>query len=161
MYTEISFPALGLTLNPPRNLQIGKSGASGGASSARPLGASQSVASDPLGGQNTQLRTNKELTQIAGKEAKEGDSTKEIIRSDDGALQDQEAQRVRDEEAREFSKQIEATLDAEEIPLERRRVVRDYFEAIRVDETSQSQPQKGENGENGSGATTSENEPQN
>ena len=145
----------------PGNQNGNKSGASGGASSARPLGASQSVASDPLGGQNTQLRTNKELTQIAGKEAKEGDSTKEIIRSDDGALQDQEAQRVRDEEAREFSKQIEATLDAEEIPLERRRVVRDYFEAIRVDETSQSQPQKGENGENGSGATTSENEPQN
>ena len=145
----------------PGNQNGNKSGASGGASSARPLGASQSVASDPLGGQNTQLRINKELTQIAGKEAKEGDSTKEIIRSDDGALQDQEAQRVRDEEAREFSKQIEATLDAEEIPLERRRVVRDYFEAIRVDETSQSQPQKGENGENGSGATTSENEPQN
>jgi len=135
-----------------------KSGAnaSGGASSARPLGASQSVAADPLGGQNTQLRTNKELTQIAGKEGEEGDSTKEIVRSDEAALQDQEAQRVRDEEAREFSKQIEATLDAEEIPLERRRVVRDYFEAIRVDATSQSQ-----NGGTNDAASTSVNKPQN
>lgn len=120
-----------------------KNGASGGASNSRPLGASQSVASDPLGGQNAQLQVNKELTQIAGKEGEEGDSTKEIIRSDEAALQDQEAQRVRDEEAREFSKQIEATLDAEEIPLERRRVVRDYFEAIRNDATSQ--PEKDEN----------------
>lgn len=135
-----------------------KSGAnaSGGASSARPLGASQSVASDPLGGQNTQLRTNKELTQIAGKEAEEGDSTKEIVRSDEAALQDQEAQRVRDEDAREFSKQIEAALDAEEIPLERRRVVRDYFEAIRADEASQAQ-----NGENDAASPTSANTPQN
>lgn len=135
-----------------------KSGASasGGASSARPLGASQSVASDPLGGQDSQLRINKELTQIAGKEGEEGDSTKEIVRSDDAALQDQEAQRVRDEEAREFSKQIEATLDAEEIPLERRRVVRDYFEAIRVDATSQLQ-----SGETDDAASTSENTPQN
>lgn len=140
----------------PGNQNGNKSGASGGASSARPLGASQSVASDPLGGQNTQLRTNKELTQIAGKEAEEGDSTKEIVRSDEAALQDQEAQRVRDEEAREFSKQIEATLDAEEIPLERRRVVRDYFEAIRVDATSQSQ-----NGGTDDAASTSVNKPQN
>ena len=135
-----------------------KSGAnaSGGASSARPLGASQSVASDPLGGQNSQLRTNKELTQITGKEGEEGDSTKEIVRSDEAALQDQEAQRVRDEEAREFSKQIEAALDAEEIPLERRRVVRDYFEALRADEASQAR-----NGENDAAASTSENTPQN
>lgn len=140
----------------PRSQSGNKSGASGGASSARPLGASQSVASDPLGGQNSQLQVNKELTQVAGKEGEEGDSTKEIIRSDDAALQDQEAQRIRDEEAREFSKQIEATLDAEEIPLERRRIVRDYFEAIQNDTTSQPQ-----NGETGDTASTSEKSAQN
>ncbi|MBQ8363094.1 MAG: hypothetical protein IJX36_04085, partial [Thermoguttaceae bacterium] len=138
-------PSKGAQNNGKKAQAGSKNGASGGASNSRPLGASQSVASDPLGGQNAQLQVNKELTQVSGKEGEEGDSTKEIIRSDDAALQDQEAQRLRDEEAREFSKQIEATLDAEEIPLERRRVVRDYFEAIRVDATSQ--PQNGETGD--------------
>lgn len=114
--------------------QRSQNGASGGASNARPLGDSGGLASDPLSGQNARLQAKYEPTRVEGREGAEGDASKEIVRFDDGALQSQKTQRVRDDEEREFSKRIEAALDAEEIPLERRRVVRDYFEAIRADD---------------------------
>ncbi len=118
--------------------QKSASGSSGG-SNERPLGASPTVAADPLGGDDAQLQTTRNLTQVEGQEGLEGESTKEIIRSDE-PTQNQEAQRVRDDKEREFEKQIEAAMDAEEIPLERRRVVRDYFESIRASEASDVEP---------------------
>ncbi len=108
-------------------------------SNARPTGASPNVPADPLSGQDARLQTTRNLTQVEGQEGLEGESTKEIIRSDK-STQNQEAQRVRDDEEREFAKQIEAALDAEEIPFERRRVVRDYFESIRVGESANVEP---------------------
>lgn len=118
--------------------QKSATGSSGGANQ-RPLGASPNVAADPLSGRDAQLQTTRSLTQVEGQEGLEGESTKEVIRSD-APSQRQEAQRVRDAADREFEKQIEATLDAEEIPLERRRVVRDYFEAIRTVEAPNLEP---------------------
>ena len=53
-----------------------------------------------------------------------------------GSGQAAELRRERDEKEREYVKQIEAALDADSVPIERRRVVRSYFEEIRKSDES-------------------------
>ena len=90
---------------------------------------STGLASDPLSGSDSQMATEKTLTRVSGKEGDEGASSVETVAS--GSGQAAELRRERDEKEREYVKQIEAALDADSVPIERRRVVRSYFEEIR------------------------------
>ena len=47
--------------------------------------------------------------------------------------------RERDLDERGYAKQIEAALDADDIPIERRQVARDYFEKLRDAQRDQRQ----------------------
>ena len=59
----------------------------------------------------------------------------EILKSEAVAVA---AGRERDLDEREYAKQIEAALDADNIPLERRKVAREYFEKLRAAQRAQS-----------------------
>ena len=96
----------------------------------RPTG-STGLASDPLSGSDSQIDTTKTLTRVSGKEGKEGVSSIETAKANEG--QAAVAQRERDEKEREYVKQIEAALDDDNVPFERRRIVRAYFEGIRAE----------------------------
>ncbi|MGN1064735.1 MAG: hypothetical protein ACI4QC_04935, partial [Thermoguttaceae bacterium] len=95
---------------------------------------STGLASDPLSGSDSQMATEKTLTRVSGKEGDEGTSSVETVAA--GSGQAAELRRERDEKEREYVKQIEAALDADSVPIERRRVVRSYFEEIRKSDES-------------------------
>ena len=117
----------------------GQSGAgqkqSGGGSGAQSL-ESSSLASDPLAGKDSQLNSTRNLTKVEGRESEEGDSSAERIESSEAVAV--AAGRERDLDEREYAKQIEAALDADNIPLERRKVAREYFEKLRAAQRAQS-----------------------
>ncbi|MBQ9875185.1 MAG: hypothetical protein IJM30_12065 [Thermoguttaceae bacterium] len=87
------------------------------------------LASDPLSGEDSETDATKVLTKVSGNEGDEGDSEVETAKASEGGSS--RAVRERDERDREFAKRVEEALDADSTPLERRRVVRAYFEEIR------------------------------
>ena len=122
------------------NNNAGKNASAGqaqkGGSDAKSL-ESSALASDPLAGKDEKLDSTRNLTKISGKENEEGDSTAERVQSSEAVAV--EAVRERDLDEREYAKQIEAALDADDIPIERRQVARDYFEKLRDAQRDQRQ----------------------
>ncbi len=119
--------------------QGAKSGAQSGQKSSTQSGVKSlesSSASDPLSGKDVKLNSERNLTQLKGSENEEGDSQVERLRTSDSSVS-VEAVRERDDADREYEKQLEATLDDDNIPLERRRVAREYFEALRASQNAQ------------------------
>lgn len=113
-----------------------QSGKKAGGDGKRPTGA-LGISSDPLSGNDSQLDTDKTLTRVSGKENAEGASTVEKSGASEGAASS--VQREFDEEEREYVKRIEMELDADSVPLERRRVVRAYFENARNSSAADTQ----------------------
>lgn len=110
------------------------SGQGSGKSNAKSL--ESSSASDPLSGKDVKLDSERNLTRLVGSENEEGDSQVERVRTNDSSVA-VEAVRERDDAEREYEKQLEAALDDDNIPLERRRVAREYFEALRASQNAE------------------------
>ena len=95
-----------------------------------------STASDPLSGKDVKLDSERNLTQLTGSENEKGDSQVERLSTTDSTVSI-ETVRERDDANREYEKQLEAALDDDNIPLERRRIARDYFDALRTSQNTE------------------------
>lgn len=104
-------------------------------SNAPPGGASSSfsrteAADNPLTGTtDTPTETRRELQQVTGRQSGDGASEVEIVRT--GEAGDETVKTPYHEVFREYQPERETALFDEEIPPERRQVIRDYFESIR------------------------------
>lgn len=92
------------------------------------------VASDPLTGRDNDLNSTRQQHQLSGIQSDEGASVKEVLHSTQHKKE--KIKTVSEETYNTYKKQMEAVLDSNDIPMEQRPVIRQYFESIRPQKVS-------------------------
>lgn len=117
-----------------KNEKGGKSVAKGASDSAA---AGSETASNPLTGYQNMVETERELHQIKGEAAEDGSSAKRVTKTDERP--DEKIKTEYRDSSPTFQQESENVLLDEDIPLDRREVIRTYFESIRPSENGANQ----------------------